>query len=92
MLFRSHAWLSSLLSAPEADNRTQTKEKKINVQMVQQCVYYCQEGFTSAFSVLDNMRASNEGVDTVLKGDSLDDNNAVKCHSLVLSSISPYFR
>ena len=63
--------------------------------MVQESVFSSQNGFVGAFSVLDNMRANDEGVDIVLRGDDVDTNHnqdSVKCHSLVLSSISPYFR
>ena len=63
--------------------------------MIQEFVYSSQNGFAGAFSVLDNMRVNGEGVDIVLSGDDVDTNHnedSVKCHSLVLSSISPYFR
>ena len=61
--------------------------------MVQQDVFKSETGFSEAFKVLEIMRDDGEGVDVVLRGDDDDeDEQAIKCHSLVLSSMSPYFR
>ena len=60
---------------------------------MQQDVFKSETGFSEAFKVLEIMRDDGEGVDVVLRGDDIDDDEqAIKCHSLVLSSMSPYFR
>ena len=58
--------------------------------MVQQDVFKNETGFSEAFKVLEIMRDDGEGVDVVLRGD--DNDEPIICHSLVLSSMSPYFR